>query len=80
MATENPQEEKKPEVQDTSSPERHRLALIVGGMVLGVMVAFLFGLFSQGPVKTLDLVFWAIGGGILGFFASVRDPRKKTGK
>ena len=49
------------------SPEKHRLALVVGGMVLGVIVAFVFSVFYRGPVKSLDLIFWAIGGGLLGF-------------
>ena len=76
MATQNPQEEKQTD-QGDHSPEKYRLVLVVGGMVLGVVIAYVFGLFSRGPVKTLDLVFWAIGGAIIGFFASVRDPRKK---
>ena len=77
MTPENPQEEKPQESQSDPTPEKYRLALIVGGMLLGVLIAYLFGLFSRGPVKTFDLVFWAIGGGVIGFFASVRDPRKK---
>lgn len=78
MSSDNPQEEQ-PASPGDNSPEKYRLALIVGGMVLGVIIAYVFGLFSRGPVNTFDLVFWAIGGGVIGFFASVRDPRKKPG-
>ena len=72
----NPQEEKPNTGQPDNSPEKYRLVLVVGGMVLGVAIAYLFSFFSRGPVKLLDVVFWAIGGAIIGFFASVRDPRK----
>jgi hypothetical protein len=78
MTTENPQPNKPQESPGDNSPEKYRLVLMAGGMVLGVMVAYLFGLFSRGSVKTLDLVFWAVGGALIGFFASVHDPRKKT--
>ena len=77
MATQSPQEEEPRSDQPDSSPEKYRLVLVVGGMALGVAIAYLFSLFSRGPVKLLDLVFWAIGGAIIGFFASVRDPRTK---
>jgi len=54
--------------------------LIVGGVALGVIVAFLFSAFYKAPVKSLDLIFWAIGGGFLGFSASLptrpRTPRQ----
>jgi hypothetical protein len=72
----NPQEEKPRAEQPDNSPEKYRLVLVVGGMVLGVAIAYLFSFFSRGPVKLLDVVFWAIGGAVIGFFASVRDPRK----
>ena len=77
MATENPRDEKPPADPGDHSPEKYRLVLVVGGMVLGVVIAYVFGLFSRGPVKMFDLVFWAIGGAIIGFFASMRDPRKR---
>jgi len=66
MSVENPQQN--PPVK---SPEKYRLALVVGGVVLGVLVAYLFSLFYQAPVKSLDLIFWAIGGGLLGLSASL---------
>ncbi len=72
MPVENPQQN--PPVK---SPEKYRLALVVSGVVLGVLIACVFSLFSRGPVNTFDLIFWAIGGGVIGFFAGVRDPRKK---
>ena len=54
--------------------------MIVGGVALGVIVAFLFSAFYKAPVKSLDLIFWAIGGGFLGFSASLptrpRTPRQ----
>lgn len=71
MSSEEPQ---------SNSPEKYRLALIVGGVALGVIVAFLFSAFYKAPVKSLDLIFWAIGGGFLGFSASLptrpRTPRQ----
>jgi len=66
MSSENPQ---------SHSPENHRLALVVGGVVLGIIIAFVFSVFYKGPVKSLDLIFWAIGGGLLGFSASL--PTRK---
>ena len=80
MALENPQPETPQSSPGDNSPEKYRLALIVGGMVLGVIIAYVFGLFSRGPVHTFDLIFWAIGGGLLGFSASLpvrpRTPRQ----
>jgi len=67
MSSENPQE---------NSPAKHRLTLVIGGMVLGVIVAYLFSALGRGPVKTLDLVFWAIGGALLGLAASLPQQRK----
>jgi hypothetical protein len=66
MSLENPQQN-----QPESSPEKYRLALIVGGAVLGVVVAYLFSTFYKAPVKSLDLIVWVIGGGLLGFSASL---------
>jgi len=62
MSVENPQ---------PKSPEKYRLVLVVGGVVLGVLIAYLFSKFYQAPVKSLDLVVWAIGGGLLGLSASL---------
>jgi len=62
--------------QDNASPEKHRLALVVGGVILGILIAFVFSAFYKGPVKSLDLIFWAIGGGLLGFAASLPARRK----
>jgi hypothetical protein len=62
--------------QDNASPEKYRLALVVGGVILGVIIAFVFSVFYKGPVKSLDLIFWAIGGGLLGFSASLPARRK----
>ena len=62
--------------QDNASPEKHRLALVVGGVILGILIAFVFSVFYKGPVKSLDLIFWAIGGGLLGFAASLPAWRK----
>jgi len=67
MSSENPQE---------NSPARHRLALVIGGMVLGVIVAYLFGALGGGQVKTLDLIFWIVGGALLGLSASLPSQRK----
>ena len=67
MSSENPQE---------NSPAKYRLALVIGGIVLGVIVAYLFGALGSGPVKMLDLVFWAIGGALLGLAASLPQQRK----
>jgi len=53
------------------SPENYRLALVVGGVIIGVLIAYVFSTFYQAPVKTLDLVFWAVGGGLLGLSASL---------
>lgn len=74
MTSENPQEN-----PGDNAPEKYRLVLTVGGMVLGVVVAYVFGFFSKSPTKPLDLIFWAIGGAVIGFFASMRDPRIKPG-
>lgn len=76
MASENPQEEKPQGGEGDNSPTKYRLALVVGGMILGVIIAYVFGLFSRGPVKTFDLVFWAIGGALLGLSASFPNRRK----
>jgi hypothetical protein len=62
--------------QDKTSPEKHRLALVVGGVILGIIIAFVFSVFYKGPVKSLDLIFWAIGGGLLGFSASLPARRR----
>lgn len=67
MSSENPEE---------NSPARHRLTLVIGGMVLGMIVAYLFGALGRGPVKTLDVIFWIIGGALLGLAASLPQPRK----
>ena len=67
MSSENPQ---------SNSPENHRLALVVGGVILGIIIAFVFSAFYKGPVKSLDLIFWAIGGGLLGLSASLPTRRK----
>jgi hypothetical protein len=68
MSSENP--------QGNASPEKYRLALVVGGVVLGIMVAFIFSTLYKAPVKSLDLIFWAIGGGLLGLSASLPARRK----
>jgi hypothetical protein len=68
MSSENP--------QDNSSPSNHRLALVVGGIALGIIVALGFSLLYKSEVKTLDVVFWAIGGGLLGLSASLTARRK----
>ena len=39
MSSENPQ---------SNSPENHRLALVVGGVVLGIIIAFVFSVFYKG--------------------------------
>ncbi len=67
MSSENPQQ---------NSPEKHRLTLVIGGMVLGMLVAYLFGALGRGPVKPLDLIFWAVGGALLGLLASLPQPRR----
>ena len=59
-----------------NSPEKHRWTLVIGGMVLGVIVAYLFSALGGGPVKLFDLVFWIIGGALLGFSASLPSRRK----
>jgi hypothetical protein len=61
---------------DNASPEKHRLALVVGGVILGIIIALVFSAFYKGPVKSLDLIFWAIGGGLLGLSASLPTRRK----
>ena len=66
MSSENPQQNR-----PDNSPDQHRLVLVLGGVVLGIVVAYLFSIFYQAPVKSLDLIFWAIGGGLLGFLASL---------
>jgi len=66
MSSENPQQN-----QPENSPEKYRLALVVGGVMLGVIVAYLFSLFYKATVNSLDLIFSAIGGGLLGFFSSL---------
>jgi hypothetical protein len=40
-------------------------------VVLGIFIAYLFSKFYQAPVKSLDLIVWAIGGGLLGLSASL---------
>lgn len=62
--------------QDNSSPSGHRLALFIGGIALGIIVALGFSLFYKSQVKVLDLVFWAIGGGLLGLSAGLPARRK----
>jgi len=75
MSSENPQQNP-PE----NSPEKYRLVLVVGGVVLGVIVAYLFSSLYKAPVKSLDLIFWAIGGGLLGLSASLPTrPRTPPG-
>jgi len=66
MALENPQQN-----PPRNSPEKYRLVLVVGGVVLGIIVAYLFSALYRAPVKSFDLIFWAIGGGLLGLSASL---------
>jgi hypothetical protein len=66
MSSDNPQQN-----QPKNSPEKYRPVLVVSGVVLGIIVAYLFSTFYKAPVKSLDLIFWAIGGGLLGLSASL---------
>lgn len=57
---------------------RRRLVIVLAGAVSGVVVDFLFAVFSGRAIGPGDLILASVIGGLLGLSASLGEKRRKT--